>query len=97
MTDTKAPERIWAWPDGFSGWYSAGASTEVNLGLLGYQADYQTTYIRADLYNELLRAADALADHVEAVAEWMRSNGYDDDADISAITAYKQAKERTDD
>jgi hypothetical protein len=54
-------------------------------------------YIRAELYNELLRAADKLADHVEAVAEWMRSNGYDDDADISALTAYKKAKETTND
>lgn len=45
---------------------------------------------------DLIKAADALAEHVEAVAEWMRSNGYDDSADIDALTAYRQARESAD-
>jgi len=49
MTDTSnAPEEIWAWPDGASGWYSAGASSEVNLGLMGEQAAQQYHYTRTD-------------------------------------------------
>lgn len=45
---------------------------------------------------DLIKAADALASHVESVAEWMRSNGYDDSADLEALTAYRQARENAD-
>lgn len=45
---------------------------------------------------DLIKAADALASHVESVAEWMRSNGYDDSADLEALTAYRQARESSD-
>lgn len=46
---SEAPKVMWVWPD-FGGreWYSAGASDEVNLGLLGKQADLQTKYHHDD-------------------------------------------------
>ena len=37
-----------------------------------------------------------LVDHVEAVAEWMIENGYDDAADKDALSAYNKAKEKVD-
>lgn len=45
---------------------------------------------------DLIKAADALASHVESVAEWMRSNGYDDSADLDALSVYRQARESAD-
>ena len=39
-----APKVIWSWPDGSNGWYSAGASTEVNLGLGDERAKAQSKY-----------------------------------------------------
>ena len=48
MTD--APEKIWAWPHHDKrGWYAGGCSTEVNLGMLGKQADDQAEYTRTDI------------------------------------------------
>lgn len=73
-----APKRIWAYK-----WHQY----ETRNG------PSQTEYVRADLYSDLLRAADVLADHVEAVAEWMIENGYEDTADKDALSAYNKAKE----
>jgi len=53
-----APKVVWVWPDGVSGWYSAGASNEVNLGLLGKQADLQTKYHHDDTVTALQKERD---------------------------------------
>lgn len=44
---------MWVWPHEDRGWYSAGASNEVNLGLLGKPADLQAKYHRDDIVTDL--------------------------------------------
>lgn len=94
MTDTKAPKRIWAAA------YSHGGVRVNTVFHVGTNVDVyafeQKEYIRADLYNELLRAADALA---RAVEDRMNDlGGYDNRFPLrKRLAAYKQAKENTDD
>lgn len=91
---TKAPERIVVNPCQLSTHGNDVDWSNGDWNVPGYTMIDGTQYIRSDLHAELMRAADGLASHVEAVAEWMRSNGYDDDADQDALTAYQQAKEK---
>ncbi len=66
MTDanTEGPETIWAWPHWDEReWYAGGCSTEVNLGMLGKQADEQTQYTRTDISDK--RIAELEAELVE--------------------------------
>jgi hypothetical protein len=70
MTD--APETIWAWPhDDKRGWYAGGCSTEVNLGMLGKQADEQSEYTRTDISQEA-RIAELEAALATARADALR-------------------------
>ena len=47
--------------------------------------------------NDIIKAADALAEHVEATAEWMASNGYDEQPDRYALADYREACSAHDD
>lgn len=86
---TKAPERIWIQdPDGCGA--VSFCDKQVN-------ADDQQ-YIRADLHNELMRAADSLADAVEqernmACQDFGMQLKASEVVD-AALTAYQQSKEK---
>lgn len=58
---TKAPTTIWAWPHAERGWYSAGASNEINFGLAGIEAELQTEYISRSHCDALVAKARAKA------------------------------------
>lgn len=93
MTDTKAPKRIWA--------FYAPEIEEDNPQCTIVAGDAvmhgAQQYIRADLYNKLLRAVDELARAVEDdLSVWHESMTEESELK-SALAAYKQAKENIND
>lgn len=94
MTDTKAPERIWA-----DSCRDEHGDQEWDTGAWGLSQDFDDDieYIRADLYDDLLRSADEQARAVEDdLSVWPEIMTEGSELK-SALAAYKQAKESTND
>jgi len=72
-TTTEAPPLLYAWPDGpGETWHSGGCSTDINMGLMGKQADSQTLYtplsrlaVLSDRHAAALELIAQLRDEVE--------------------------------
>jgi hypothetical protein len=94
MTD--APETIWAWPhDDKRGWYAGGCSTEVNLGMLGKQADEQFEYTRTDISQARVAELEGSLDRAEMNCQYLAQEVEARQARIAQLEAANDAAEQS--